>query len=240
MRIAKYLAHAGIASRRQAEALIAQGRVKLNGSVVTDMAISVESPVDLVEFDDKPVLPEKPVYIMLYKPAGYICTVDDPQGRATVLELVRAVKERIYPVGRLDYDTEGLLLLTNDGQFTNRIIHPRYKIDKKYLVWVQGLLNSHELNLLRNGVQLEDGITAPAAVNLLKGDKRTSVIELIIHEGRKRQVKRMCNAVGHRVVRLQRTALEFLTLDGLQPGDFRYLQQDEVNRLQAIAMQEKY
>ncbi len=240
MRIAKYLAHAGIASRRQAEALIAQGRVKLNGSVVTDMAISVEPLADLVEFDGKPVLPEKPVYIILYKPAGYLCTVDDPQGRATVLELVRTVKERIYPVGRLDYDTEGLLLLTNDGQFTNQIIHPRYKIDKKYLVWVQGSINNHELNRLRNGVQLEDGITAPAAVNLLKGDEHISIIELIIHEGRKRQVKRMCNAVGHRVVRLQRSALEFLTLDGLQPGDFRYLQPDEVNRLQAIAMQAKY
>lgn len=239
MRIAKYLAQAGVASRRQAEELIAQGRVKLNGSIVTAVAVQVE-PSDRVEFDNVPVLPEKPVYLLLYKPAGYICTADDPQGRATVLELVKTVEERIYPVGRLDYDTEGLLLLTNDGQFTNRIIHPRYKIDKKYEVRVQGPIENSAINHLRTGVQLDDGITAPAAVNVLKCDERSSIIEMVIHEGRKRQIKRMCTAVGHPVVHLKRTALEFLTLKGLKPGDYRYLQQDEVNRLQAIAMQEQH
>jgi pseudouridine synthase len=239
LRISKYLAQAGVASRRQAEALVLQGRVKLNGSVMTDVAVSVE-PTDLIEFDNLPVLPEKLVYILLYKPAGYICTADDPQNRATVLELVKAVQQRIYPVGRLDYDTEGLLLLTNDGEFANQIIHPRYKIDKKYEVRVQGSIESNAINNLRKGVQLDDGSTAPAAVNVLKRDKHSTIIEMVIHEGRKRQIKRMCKAVGHPVVHLKRTALEFLTLEGLKPGDYRSLHQDEVKRLQAIAMQEQH
>lgn len=239
MRIAKYLAQAGIASRRQAEGLIVQGRVKLNGSVVTDLATLVEPQSDRVEFDNVPVMVEEPVYIMLYKPSGFICTLNDPQGRPTVLELITDIKERIYPVGRLDYDTEGLLLLTNNGEFANRIIHPRYKIDKKYEVIVQGNIKDTELNHLRKGVKLEDGMTAPAQVHLLKRDQNNSVIEMIIHEGRKRQVKRMCKAVGHPVKHLKRTALEFLTLGGLKPGEYRYMHQDEVDQLQAIAMDEQ-
>jgi len=240
LRIAKYLAQAGIASRRQAEVLIAQGRVKLNGSVVTDLTTPVEPQSDRIEFDNRLVMVEEPVYIMLYKPSGFICTVNDPQGRATVLELVKTVKQRIYPVGRLDYDTEGLLLLTNDGQFTNLIIHPRYKIDKKYEACVQGYINDTELKLLRAGVTLEDGLTAPAQVHVKKRDEHSSIIEMTIHEGRKRQVKRMCKAVGHPVIRLKRTALEFLTLEGLIPGQYRYLQRSEVNQLQAIALHEPH
>lgn len=238
MRLAKYLAQAGIASRRQAEELIAQKRVKLNGSVVTDLTTPVEPQSDRIEFDNQLVRIEESVYILLYKPAGFICTVNDPQGRATVLELVKAVRERIYPVGRLDYDTEGLLLLTNDGQFTNHIIHPRYKIDKKYEVLVQGNIKDSELNILRTGVKLEDGITAPAAVQLTRRDASSSIIEMTIHEGRKRQVKRMCKAVGHPVIRLKRTALGFLTLEGLEPGQYRYLLQNEVVHLQAMALHE--
>ena len=236
MRLAKYLAQAGVASRRQAEELIAQGRVKLNGSLVTDLTTPVEPQSDRIEFDNQLVISEEPVYILLYKPAGFICTVNDPQGRATVLELVEPVKKRIYPVGRLDYDTEGLLLLTNDGQFTNLIIHPRYKIDKKYEARVQGYIKDSELNNLRAGVKLEDGVTAPAEVQLIKRDMGSSIIELTIHEGRKRQVKRMCMSVGHPVISLKRRALGFLTLEGLEPGQYRYLGLDEVSRLQAMAL----
>lgn len=238
MRLAKYLAQAGIASRRQAEELIAQRRVKLNGSVVTDLTIPVEPQSDRIEFDNQLVRAEEPVYILLNKPAGFICTANDPQGRATVLELVKGVKERIYPVGRLDFDTEGLLLLTNDGEFTNLIIHPRYKIDKKYETWVQGYIREPELNILRVGVELEDGLTAPAEVQLIRRDQRSSIIEVTIHEGRKRQVKRMCKAVGHPVLRLKRIALGFLTLEGVEQGKYRYLLRDEVMRLQALALQE--
>lgn len=236
MRLAKYLAQAGIASRRQAEELIAQKRVKLNGAVVTDLTIPVEPQSDRIEFDNQLVRIEEPVYILLYKPAGFICTVNDPQGRATVLELVKAVKERIYPVGRLDYDTEGLLLLTNDGEFTNLIIHPRYKINKKYEVLVQGYIKDSDLNSLRTGVKLEDGITAPAAVQLIKRNKSSSIIEMTIHEGRKRQVKRMCKEVGHPVIHLKRTGLGFLTLDGLEAGQYRCLLPNEVLLLQELAL----
>ena len=236
MRLAKFLAQAGIASRRQAEELIEQSRVKVNGSVVTDLTTPVDPQTDQIEFDNRLVKVEEPVYILLYKPSGFICTVNDPQGRPTILELVKAVAERIYPVGRLDYDTEGLLLLTNDGQFTNLIIHPRYKIDKKYEACVQGYIQDTDLNILRVGVNLEDGTTSPAQVQLLKRDETMSIIELTIHEGRKRQVKRMCKAVGHPVIHLKRTTLGFLTLEGLTQGQYRYLHPNEVSRLQAMAL----
>lgn len=236
MRLAKYLAQAGIASRRQAEELIKQGRIKINGSVVLDLTTPVDPESDRVEFDSRLVGSEEPVYIMLYKPSGFICTVNDPRGRATVMELVKKVKQRIYPVGRLDYDTEGLLLLTNDGQFTNLIIHPRYKIDKKYEACIKGYIEDDELDILRAGVNLEDGMTAPAQVRLLKRDECISMIEIIIHEGRKRQIKRMCRAIGHPVVYLKRTALGFLTLQGLEKGQYRHLERDEVKALQAMAL----
>ena len=236
MRLAKFLAQTGIASRRQAEELIGQSRVKVNGSVVTDLTTPVEPQSDRIEFDNRLVRVEEAVYILLYKPSGFICTMNDPQGRPTILELVKTVKERIYPVGRLDFDTEGLLLLTNDGEFTNLIIHPRYKIDKKYEACVKGYIQDTDLDILRVGVNLEDGKTSPAQVQLLKRDETMSIIELTIHEGRKRQVKRMCKAVGHPVTRLKRTTLGFLTLVGLTPGQYRYLLPHEVNRLKAMAL----
>lgn len=238
MRLAKYLAQAGIASRRKAEELIRQGKVKLNGLTVTDVTTPVEPQNDRVEVDDRLVEGEEPVYILLYKPAGFICSVHDPQKRSTVLDLVRTAGQRVYPVGRLDYDTEGLLLLTNDGPFTNLMIHPRYKIAKKYEAGIKGYIEDKELDILRNGVDLEDGLTAPAGVRLIKRDKRLSIIELTIHEGRKRQVKRMCRAVGHPVISLKRTALGFLTLQGLEKGEYRHLERDEIDRLQALALYE--
>jgi 23S rRNA pseudouridine2605 synthase len=238
LRLAKYLAHAGIASRRQAEVLITQGRVRINGCVVREAATKVDPQSDCIEFDGHSVVEEDPVYILLYKPAGFISTVYDPQGRSTVLELAAEVKERIYPVGRLDYDTEGILLLTNDGQFSNLIIHPRYKIDKKYQAWVTGFIKDDELRTLREGVELEDGVTAPADVHVIERDDRTSMIEMTIHEGRKRQVKRMCAAVGHPVISLQRTGVGVLTLEGLDKGQYRFLRQEEVELLKAMAENE--
>jgi 23S rRNA pseudouridine2605 synthase len=236
LRLAKYLAQAGIASRRQAEEIIRMGRVKLNGSIVTELATMVDSKTDCIEFDGKIVGVEQKVYILLNKPSGYISSVNDPWGRPTVLDLVGEIKERIFPVGRLDYDTEGLLLLTNEGHFTNLMIHPRYNIDKKYEARVMGYIKDDELKSLRDGVDLEDGKTAPAGVKLISRDDRASIIELLIHEGRKRQVKRMCAAVGHPVISLKRVAFAFLTLEGVKIGQYRYLQQDEVKRLQEIAL----
>lgn len=237
MRLAKYLAQAGIASRRQAEALIASGRIKVNGEVVTDLARQVNGVTDRIDFDDRPAETEKPVYILLHKPSGYLSTVTDPRGRPTVRQLVSSIKERIYPVGRLDYDTAGLLLLTNDGAFTNLMIHPRYKIAKKYEVRITGRIKPAELKKLREGVMLEDGLTAPAQVTLVKSAPDFSLIELVIHEGRKRQVKRMMAAVGHPLLSLTRTGLGFLDLVGVEPGHFRYLGQEEVEGLMKMALQ---
>jgi pseudouridine synthase len=236
--LAKYLAHAGISSRRQAEEIIRAGRVKVNGIITAEVATQVDPAYDRIEFDGRMVGTEAPVYILLNKPSGYICAVEDPHGRPTVLELAGDIKERIYPVGRLDFDTEGLLLLTNDGQFTNLMIHPRYKIVKKYEARVAGKIKDNELTILRSGVRLEDGLTAPAEVRLVSRDEKCSIIELMIHEGRKRQIKRMCAAIGHPVLKLKRVAFAFLTLEGVDIGKYRYLRKEEVKRLQESALYE--
>lgn len=236
MRIAKYLAQTGIASRRHAEEYIAEGRVRLNGMVVSEMSTLVDPQTDRIEFDGRPVQAETPVYILLHKPPGYIASASDPQGRATVLELVGDVKQRIYPVGRLDYDTSGLLLLTNDGEFTNLMIHPRFKIDKEYQACVSGRIMDQELQILRQGVVLADGLTAPAQVRLIRRDAQASVIRMTIHEGRNRQIKRMCAAIGHPLLRLSRIGLGFLSLEELGSGQYRNLHLDEVERLKALAL----
>jgi len=235
VRLAKYLAQAGIASRRQAEELIRTGRIKLNGQVATDVATKVDIQKDRIEFDGVSVSPEQPVYILLNKPPGFLSTVADSRQRATVVQLVPNRAERIFPVGRLDQDTAGLLLMTNDGDFTNLMIHPRYKIDKRYEAVIEGNIGSEELGMLRNGICLDDGLTAPAQVRIIRSGTKESVIELVIHEGRKRQVKRMLAAVGHPVKKLTRTGLGFLNLDGVEEGRYRFLRQEEVDELVDLA-----
>ncbi|MBP8818828.1 MAG: rRNA pseudouridine synthase [Syntrophomonadaceae bacterium] len=235
MRLAKYLAEAGVASRRKAEELIMQGRVKINGLVVKEKGCTINPDVDRVEFDGRIISREEKVYILLNKPAGYISSVFDPQGRPTVMELLKDIKLRIYPVGRLDFDTEGLLLLSNDGDFTNLMIHPRYEINKTYQALVKGKPDKKSLQILQEGIQLEDGITAPARVNILKTFQDRTLLEIEIHEGRKRQVKRMCLAVGHPVISLKRTTFGSLKLQGVAPGKYRFLTPSEVNRLKQQA-----
>lgn len=235
MRLAKYLAEAGVASRRKAEELIMQGRVKINGLVVKEKGCTINPDVDRVEFDGRIISREEKVYILLNKPAGYISSVFDPQGRPTVMELLKDIKLRIYPVGRLDFDTEGLLLLSNDGDFTNLMIHPRYEINKTYQALVKGKPDKKSLQILQEGIQLEDGITAPARVNILKALQDKTLLEIEIHEGRKRQVKRMCLAVGHPVISLKRTTFGSLKLQGVAPGKYRFLTPSEVNRLKQQA-----
>lgn len=235
MRLAKYLAEAGVASRRKAEELIMQGRVKINGLVVKEKGCTINPGVDRVEFDGRIISREEKVYILLNKPAGYISSVFDPQGRPTVMELLKDIKLRIYPVGRLDFDTEGLLLLSNDGDFTNLMIHPRYEINKTYQALVKGKPDKKSLQILQEGIQLEDGITAPARVNILKALQDKTLLEIEIHEGRKRQVKRMCLAIGHPVISLKRTTFGFLKLQGVAPGKYRFLTPSEVNRLKQQA-----
>lgn len=228
IRLQKYMAQCGVASRRHSEELIRSGRVRVNGKSVTEMGILV-SEKDRVEVDGKRVGKEqKLVYIMLNKPAGYVSTVYDPQGRRTVLDLVQGVEERIFPVGRLDYDTTGLLLLTNDGDFAYRNTHPGQETTKTYIAEILGNPSKRVLDTLRNGVILDGKPTSPADVEVVEEGTKTAVLKIIIHEGRNRQVKRMCEAVGHNVLRLRRIAVGKLTLGDLKPGQWRTLTNREL------------
>jgi len=239
LRLAKYLAEAGIASRRKAEQFIVQGRVRVNGLLVKEKGYIINPGFDRVEFDGRIITREEKVYILLNKPVGYICSVFDPQGRPTVMDLVKDINLRVYPVGRLDFDTEGLLLLSNDGEFTNLMIHPRYEMTKTYQALVAGKPGEESLRMLQEGIQLEDGVTAPAQVNILKAYKDKTLLEIKIHEGRKRQVKRMCLAAGHLVISLKRTAFGFLNLQGVAPGKYRFLTPEEVNKLKQYAWSDR-
>jgi 23S rRNA pseudouridine2605 synthase len=226
MRLNAYLARAGVASRRGAEELIRSGRVRVNGEVA-GLATFVEG-VDRVEVDGSLVAPEPLTYVLLHKPAGVVTTARDPQGRPTVVGLV-GHERRVVPVGRLDADTTGALLLTNDGPLAHRLMHPRYGVDKLYEAEVEGEPGEDTLARLREGIELEDGLTAPAEAELVAPSR----VELTIHEGRKHQVKRMLEAVGHPVRRLHRKTYAGLTLDELKPGQWRELSAGEVRRLRA-------
>ncbi len=242
-RLARFLAHAGIASRRHAEALITAGRVQVNGVTITAHGTRIHPERDEVLVDGKPVRPSaKQVYLLLHKPVGYVTTVYDPQGRPTVLDLLPAELRalRIYPVGRLDRDTSGLLLLTNDGEFALRLTHPRYSMQKHYQALVQGYPSESALVALRSGVTIPDGKgrghkTAPAQVRLLRKAGSDCWLALTIHEGRKRQVRHMLSAVGHPVLELQRVAVGPLELGDLPVGKWRYLTDEEVKALQQDA-----
>jgi 23S rRNA pseudouridine2605 synthase len=231
MRLAKYLAHAGVASRRAAESVIADGRVSIEGEVVTDPARAVEQNAR-VTVDGKPLSGVEPrVTYALHKPVGVLSTARDTYGRATVLDLVPAAGARLYPVGRLDADSSGLILLSNDGELANRLTHPRFEVPKTYHARLGGrAVDEQALRRLREGVELEDGLTAPARVRRLGPHE----IELTIHEGRNRQVRRMCDAVGHPVRELRRERFGPLRLDGLKEGQHRRLSEREVGLLRAL------
>jgi 23S rRNA pseudouridine2605 synthase len=236
MRLAKYLAHAGVASRRSAEKLISAGRVGIGGEIVTDPAREV-SEASRVTVDGRTLEgPEPRVVYAVSKPVGVVSTAKDSHGRPTVVALVPPTGLRLYPVGRLDADSSGLILLTNDGELANRLTHPRYEISKTYLARVRGRVGERALRALREGVQLEDGRTAPARARRVRGGGQSvELIELTIHEGRNRQVRRMCDAVGHPVLALERVAFGPVSLDGLPPGSHRLLGPAEVERLHTAA-----
>jgi 23S rRNA pseudouridine2605 synthase len=228
MRLNAYLARAGIASRRGSDELIKAGRVRVN-----DLPGELNTYVhtgDLVEVDGEPVTAQALKYVLLHKPAGTVTTASDPQGRPTVVQLVEEIPERIVPVGRLDADTTGALLLTNDGPLAHRLAHPRYGVEKVYEVEVEGEPDEDALRRLGEGVDLDVGRTAPAAVRRLGPAK----LELTLHEGRKHQVKRMCEAVGHPVLQLHRSHYAGLTLEGLEPGRWRELEPSEMKRLRRL------
>jgi len=237
-RLQKAMAHAGVASRRKCEELIVQGRVAVNGKIVTELGYKVDPAVDVITVDGKPIQPERKVVILLNKPKGVITSVRDPEGRRTVMDYVRGVKERVYPVGRLDYDTEGLLLLTNDGALANLLMHPRHQVPKTYLATVKGIPHGDRLDKLRDGIELDDGVTAPAEVEYadVDLDRNRAVIAITIHEGRNRQVRRMMEAIGHEVIRLKRSRYGPLTLEGVPRGKYRVLKPEEVEELREAAL----
>jgi pseudouridine synthase len=228
MRLNAYLARSGVASRRKADELIKAGRVRVNGTP-GELNTFVEAR-DRVEVDGRPVAKQRLAYLLLHKPAGVVTTARDPGGRPTVVDLVPG-EPRVVPVGRLDADTTGALLLTNDGDLAHRLAHPRYEVAKVYVADVEGEPSDDALRALADGVELDDGCTAPARARRL-GPSR---VQLTLHEGRKHQVKRMCEAVGHPVRRLHRRAYAGLTLGGLRPGAWRELTREEVERLRAQA-----
>ena len=240
MRINKYIAHAGVASRRKAEELIKEGRVTLNGKTVTELATIVKNG-DIVEVNGSPIYNEEKVYYLLNKPRGVISSVSDEKNRKTVIDLMPHVKERIYPVGRLDWDTTGLLILTNDGDFTDKMIHPRNEIDKVYLARVKGIATKENLRPLTRGVVIDGKKTKPAVYEILKVDpvKNRSVVQLTIHEGRNHQVKKMFEAVGLQVDKLSRTRFGHLDLTGLRPGESRRLNKKEISQLHTMAVTKK-
>jgi 23S rRNA pseudouridine2605 synthase len=232
MRLNRFLARSGAASRRGADALIEAGRVRLNGETVTRLATTVDPGRDLVELDGVTVtLPESLTYIALNKPPGYVVTMSDPQGRRTVTDLVTGVPAAVVPVGRLDAGTGGLLILTDDGELAHRIAHPSYEIDKVYEVEASGTLSEEERLKLEGGLMLDGRLTAPAAVRVVSTVRGITIAEMTIHEGRKRQVRRMFELVGHPVTSLRRTRVGPIELGELSPGRWRHLSEDELRAL---------
>lgn len=235
VRLQKAIAESGLASRRKAEALIAAGRVTVNGKVITELGTKVDPARDHVKVDGKHLSAAQPfVYLVLNKPKNVMSTLDDPGGRPTVKDYLRGVSVRVFPVGRLDFDSEGLMLLTNHGELAQALLHPRYHVPKTYLIKVKGVLTDEEIRRLEQGVSLEDGMTSPAHIKKIKKAEQNSWLELTIREGRKHQVKRMLDAVGHPVIKLVRVKMGPLSLDNLEPGEYRFLTDREANVLREL------
>lgn len=235
-RLQKIIANSGAASRRKAEELIVEGFVTVNGNVVRELGTKADPEKDAIKVSGKLIrLPQRNTYIVMNKPQGYITSMSDPEGRPIVTELLKGVKARVYPVGRLDYDTEGLLIMTDDGDLAHSLMHPSHEIAKTYLVKIKGYLEDKEMEKLETGVKLEDGLTSPAVVRKLKKADANSWIELTIHEGRYHQVKRMLEKVGHQVIKLIRVRYGSIELGNVPPGTFRYMTPEEVKSLKKSA-----
>ncbi|KAF5063775.1 pseudouridine synthase [Anaerotignum sp.] len=235
-RLQKFLAEAGVASRRKAEELIAAGKIKVNGKVVTELGTKIDPKKDEVLYLDKEVSKKEVemVYIMLHKPEGYVTTAKEQFGRPGVMDLVRDVKERIFPVGRLDYDTSGLLLLTNDGDLTYKLTHPKHDVDKTYIAKLYGTPDDMDLQKFRRGVVIDGKQTKPAKMQILEKGERQSTVEIIIHEGRNRQVRKMCEVIKHPIAQLKRVATGELTMGDLPKGKYRHLTPKEIKYLKSL------
>ena len=232
MRLQKYLASCGVASRRNSEKLISEGRVSVNGITVTELGSQVDELADVVQVDGITVSPEQEKHYLIYnKPVGEVTTAFDPEGRPTVMDRFKDYPVRLFPVGRLDYDSEGLLLLTNDGDLMNRLLHPSFEIPKAYLTKVSNAVSDEEIRKLRKGVIIDHRMTSPAAVKLIRHDMFSTDLLITIHEGRNRQVRKMIEAIGHQVVRLKRVRFGPLQLDDLPSGMWRRLTEEELSKL---------
>jgi 23S rRNA pseudouridine2605 synthase len=230
-RLQKILSEMGITSRRKAEDLIFEGRVTVNGRIAT-IGTKADPVKDHIKVNGKLLIrPEPKVYIILNKPKDVVTSLHDPEGRPTVKDFLKGVKYRVFPVGRLDYDSEGLLLLTNDGDFAHAVLHPSKKISKTYLVKVKGILDKEEIEKLKSGVRLRDGMTLPAKVKKIKRTENNSWLEMTIYEGKKRQIRRMLEKTGHDVLKLKRIRVDGLELGKLEPGTFRYLTPEERDKI---------
>jgi len=233
-RLQKYMARCGVASRRKCEEYILQGKVKVNDEIIKELGYKVDSEKDKVYVDSTLITPEpNKVYIALNKPVGYVSTVKDERGRKTILDLIQ-VEERIYPIGRLDYDTSGLILLTNDGDVYNNVIHPRQEINKVYVALIKGIPTKDEITKFCTGVDIGGYITADAKFKLLKKYDNNSEAEIIIHEGKNRQIRKMCDAINHPVIKLRRKSVGEIRIGDLELGHWRHLNNDEVNYLRGL------
>lgn len=243
-RLQKYMARCGIASRRKCEEIILEGKIKVNGTVITEVGTKIDPEKDIVEYNNNIIkVEEKKVYIMLNKPEGYITSVKDEKGRKTVLDIVN-VEERIYPIGRLDYDSSGLLILTNDGSIYNNIIHPRVSIKKNYIAVCRGKFTENDLKRFKKGIDIGGYVTAEADIEVISEEKRfnkkkncdeiLSTVEISIHEGKNRQIRRMCKALNHEVISLKRIEIGEIKLGYLKPGSFRELTKDELDYINSL------
>ena len=239
-RLQKYMARCGVASRRKCEEIILNSKVKVNDNIVNELGVKIDPSKDKVFYNGKRILPEEnKLYIMLNKPEGYITSVKDEKGRKTILDLVK-VDERIYPIGRLDYDSSGLILLTNDGDIYNKIIHPRVEVEKKYIALCKGIFSDEEVRKFENGIDIGGYITANAKMRIIdkEKDKKTnavnSLVEIIIHEGKNRQIRKMCSALGHEVITLKRISIGDIKLGYLKRGEWRNLTKEELNYINSL------
>lgn len=235
MRLNKFMASCGVAARRQCDQIIESGRVRVNAVVVKKLGTKIDPKLDIVAVDGKPIrLKGKFEYIMLYKPTGYVTTVRDPQGRKTVLDLLPMSDTRLYPIGRLDYNTSGLLLITNDGDLAQKLTHPSFEMGKTYIALLNGNIGESELGKLRAGLDIGGFVTSPAEARLIRGEKGMSEVQLTIHEGKNRQVRRMFAALGAKVKALKRIAVGTLSLGNLREGQWRDLTDDEIHYLKNV------
>lgn len=235
-RLQKVIAHAGVASRRKAEKLIVDGKVKVNGKTVTELGTKVSSNDD-VEVEGVPIDKEQPVYYLLYKPRGVISSVSDDKGRKVVTDFLPEVEQRIFPIGRLDYDTSGLILLTNDGEFANLLMHPKHEVDKVYIAKTKGIPTKEQLQQLKKGLTVDGEYLKAVHAKIMStdGKKNTAIVQIILHEGKNRQVRRMFDALGYPVDKLKRERYGSLELKGLNAGDYRPLKPFEVKQLRQMA-----